>query len=436
MNRLLFLFLLVSTVSYGQLKCCFSVPVPPTYVAIPSAPTLTSPTVIVPSDPTYECCGGGIFTPPGGSTAGGDIIPTGNFLGSPGGFSARQWDGDATHIWRVVPASGSILGTASGSGHGWSQTDHGNYQYLYGLSAAAPGVVKGQFGVFFTANTAGGHWLVQNFVAKSTTAGSFQANAGNSGGAYYDTLRYTFCRSFTSGQEGLYEGFTSANYAKCNRLYVKHFFAYNSNREGLQVKGDNSADVSNVTVVGAGQGHVAAQDRNFQWDDSNGRLHHSVFEGGFEGAQIFSHGSQFDHLYINWSNDGVSAGISLGRTDNQASFDLPSSRLNGDSVIFDAICFKKSGTVAAYAINVQLRDAPIIIRNCTFDNISAASGDNRVAGFTNTITGAIGDHGNVSGTCATPTFVTGYNDPDDHANQGLLLTSSTWYLNHYGYRSP
>ena len=401
------------------------------WVDIPSAPTLVSPTTIIPSG---DCCGGALYVPPGGSTAGGDVILNGDFNRSPnGGFGARQWDGDATHIWRIVNAAGTVLGTPSGSGHGFTGVDHGNYIYLYGLSAAEPGVSKGQFGVYHLANTAGGHVYVQNWVGKSTTAGSFQANSVSAGGLSYDTARYKFCRSFF-GQEGLYLGYTSPGYAKFNYIYVKHFFSYNSTRESFQIKGANSADISNVTSVGAGQSHAGAQDRNFQWDDSNGRLHHSIFYNGYEGAQIFSHGSRFDHLFISWSNNGVAANIFIGDTAAGA-FDFPSSRLNGDSLIFENLCIKKEGTVATYAFNVNLRDAPIIFRNCTLDNITNMFQDNRAVGFTNTITGSVGNHGNVTGTCATPTFVTGYNDPDNYLLQGLSLTTDAWYLLGYGYRA-
>lgn len=406
-------------------------------VDIPSAPSLTSPVTII---PTQDCCGGATYnyTLIGGVGSGGDVIPSGNFTRSPnGGFGARQWDGDATHIYRVVPAAGTILGTASGSGHGFTTIDHGNYIYLYGLSPAEPGVSKGQFGVWFPATAAGGHFYVQNWVGKSTTAGSFQANAGNGGGAYYDTVRYKFCRSFTSSQEGLYLGFTSPNYAKFNYIYVKHFFSYNSNRECLQIKGANSADISNVTSVGAGQSHTGAQDRNFQWDDSNGRLSYSVFYNGYEGAQIFSHDSRFDHLFISWSHTLSTSNILLGRTDTGAAFDYPSSRLNGDSLIFENLCIKKEGAAYAFgAFDVQNRDAPIIFRNNTLDGISYMYDDNRAVGYTNTITGTVGTQGNVTGTCPTPTFVTNYSDPDNYAVQGLLNSSDTYKLLHYGYRSP
>lgn len=427
MKKLLFLLLFVTSLANAQLGIFKK------YVDIPAAPSLTTPTTIIPSG---DCCGGALYVPPGGSTAGGDVILNGNFNRSPGGgFGARQWDGDATHIWRIVNAAGAILGSPGGSGHGFTGVDHGNFIYLYGLSVAEPGVSMGQFGVFHLANTAGGHGYIQNWVAKSTTAGSFQANQGSAGGLSYDTIRYKFCRSFSSGQEGLYDGFTSALYAKFNYIFVPHFFAYNSNREGFQIKGANSALIKNVTIVGAGQGHLGSQDRGFQWDDSNGRFCYSIIYNVYEGAQIFSHGSRFDHLFISWSNSVSTANILLGRTDNQGAFDLPSTRLSGDSLIFENLCIKKEGTTATYAFDVQLRDAPIIFRNCTLDNISNMFQDNRVAGFTNTITGSIGNHGNVSGTCATPTFAGAYNDPDNYAYQGLLLSNDPWRNAGYGYRS-
>lgn len=402
------------------------------YADVHIAPTLTSPTTISPGS-GFECCGGDIYTPPGSTTAGGDIIVSGNFNGTPGGMSVRQWDGDATHRWRIVNAAGAVLGTPSAAtpGHGFSVTDHANFVSLLGATVAEPLVVKGHFGVFFPASSAGANFAAINLVAKSTTAGSFQANSGNSGGAYYDTLRYIDCRSFNSGQEGLYEGFTSPNYAKCNYHYIKNFFVYNSTREGFQIKGVNNADVSYVTIVGAGQGHLASQDRGFQWDDSNGRFHHFVIYNAYEGAQIFSHGSRFDHGFISWSNNGAAANIFIGDTDAGA-FDFPSSRLNGDTLIFENLCIRKEGTVAAAAFNVNLRNAPIMFRNNTLDNITAMYQDNRGASPPNTITGSVGNHGNVTGTCGTPLFAGSYNDPDNYAVQGLQTAASPWF--DWGYR--
>lgn len=425
MRKLLFLLLFLPLLVNAQLGIFKK------HTDIHVGPTFSSPYVVVPGD---ACCGGGLYTPPSGSeTSGGDVTPNGNFNGSPGGFSARQWLGDATHIWRIMPTAGTILGTALGSGHGYSQTGYGNYQYLYGQSVANPGVSQGQFGVFFIASTVaagGGHYLVQNWVAKTTGAGSFQANSTNGGtGLYYDTLRVLDCRSFTSGQEGIYQGLTSSGGAIINYSYVKNFFAYNPNREAGQIRGCNSFNWSNITGVGAGQGGVGGQTNNFQIQDAKGRLHHSLFWLGVTGANIIAHGVRLDHNLISWTTSR----ILLGRTDSQVF--AGDGRCTGDSIIVENNCIRKEGAVETYAFDIQLRDAPIIFRNNTLDNITNMWQDNRAPGGTNTITGNVGDHGNVSGTCPTPTTSGAFSDPDNYAYHGLLLSNDPWRNLGYGYRS-
>lgn len=423
MKKLLLLLYFLSQLAFGQNKGIWK-----PYIDIPSGPTFSSPYVVVPGD---ACCGGGIFTPPSGSeTSGGNVTPNGDFNGVPGGFSARQWVGDRTHIWRIMPTAGTILGTAAGSGHGYSQTGYGTWQFLYGQTPANPGVSKGQFGIFFSPATVargGGHWSVQNWVVKSSGAGSYQFNGDQGTDSYYDSLWITYCRAFTSGQENIYGGKTSAGGAVINYSYVKHFFGYNSFRDGGQIQGCKSVDWSNITFIGAGQGGEAAQTNNIQVHNSNGRIHHSIFQGGVTAGQIFAHGFRFDHNLVTWTTSR----FLLGRTDSQSY--AGSAQLNGDSVIIENICFKKTGTAETSAIDVQLRDAPIMIRNCTFDNISATYVDNRVPGYSNTITGTIGTKGNVTGTCPDATFVSGYNDPDDYAHQGKQTTTSPWYLLCYGF---
>jgi hypothetical protein len=324
--------------------------------------------------------------------------------------------------------SGTVLGSAKGARHGYSQTDSGNFQYLLGESVDNPGVSHGQFGIFLMASPAGGNYLIQNWVAIGTTAGSFQGNSG-SGAGYYDTVRVIDARSFLSGQEVLYLGYTSAKYATFNYIYVKNLFGYNSTREGFQIKGANSAFFSNVTIVGAGQGKLASQDRNFQWDDSNGRLCYSIFYNGWGAAQIFSHGSRIDHNFISWQSE---TSILVGRTDGQGAFDYPSPRLNGDTLFIENNCIKKEGAIGSAAIEVQLRDAPVVVQNNVFDNFSTFWRDARGNAPTNTVI----LRGNHAGHCPTPSFGDNYNDAHDYSHQGLLAEGSYWYRRHYGNRTP
>src|SRR5882762_5629748 len=179
MKKLLFLLLLGAAFAFGQKKGPIG-----KYVDIPAAPTPKHPTAIIPSD---ECCGGGIYdvSLADGSGRGGDVRTSGNFTN---GFSLRQFDGDATHIYRFVNTPGDIFGSPSGAQHGVSTTDHGNYLYFYGLDAASPGVTKGHIGFQLPAVSGGAHFVVQNYVAKSTAASGLAANFDTGSGSYYDNL--------------------------------------------------------------------------------------------------------------------------------------------------------------------------------------------------------------------------------------------------------
>lgn len=419
MRKLLFLLLFIPLLANAQLGIFKK------YTDIPAAPALTTPTTIVPGD---FCCGGGIYNYSllGGFSAGGDGIFNGNFSS---GLSLREFRGDATHIYRFTNAAGAIMGGVLGAQPGVGMTDFGNYIRLYGLSVAEPMVVKGERGVGgFVAEVGGADYVLRNIVAKGTGASGFQANGSTSGGSFYSSWVESYCRSFSAGQEGLcYLGLTSPGFASFSNTSISHCFSINSTREGMQIEHHDNVNVRNVTAINSGTGALAAQDGNFQIEDSNGRLSYFIYDAGRAGAWIFTHGFEIDHGYISMS----SAAILIGRTDTQ--YFAGSSRLNGDTLRIHDLCIKDLGTPQNFIFDIQERNAPIKFSNITIDGASLLWQDNRVPGFTNTITGAIGDHGNGLGTCATPTYSGAYNDPDNYAYQGLVI--GIYRDLGYGYRS-
>lgn len=449
MRKLIFLFLLISTVSYGQLKCCFSVPVPPTYVAIPSAPTLTTPTTIIPSQ--FCCSSPGLFNYTlvnGGSPLGGDVKTSGAFTA---GFSARQFDGDATHIYRFVNTAGDVYGTqGAGQNHGVSTTNSGNYLYFYGLDAAHPMVVTGENGFQLpsaTVASGGAHFILQNIVIRYPNASGFTGNFGISGTNYYENWNQSFTRVIGAGasQEGIcYLGNTGASYNGVNIHNigtVTHNFSYNTGREGIQAEHVNLFTASNNTIILPGQGGTAGQTNALQLHDlgTGSRVSYNVIDNAPNIWNIFTHGTRIDHNYFSFTAADLSPTRNgfIGRSDN-AYFAATSTRMSGDSLIVENNYFNYTGGgTLAYLTAVEERVAHIIFRNNTFSsNITHIMLDNRVSSPTNTLTGDIGDHGNVSATITAPTYVTGYNDPDDYANQGLQSLTSVYLLLHFGYRSP
>lgn len=421
MKNLLFLLLFVAVFAFGQKKSTIK-----KRVDIPSAPTLKSPIPIIPSN---DCCGGGIYV--GGSGRGGDFKTSGNFTN---GFSLREFDGDATHIYRFVNTAGDIFGSPSGAQHGVSITDRGNYLYFYGLDAASPGVTKGHNGFQLPPVTGGAHFVVQNYVAKSTAASGLAANFDGSA-SYYDNLSISFYRSFNAGQEGIcYLGATHAGFAYINVANVYHNFSYNSSREGTQFEHINLLTSHHNTCIRAGQGGSSEQNNSLQAHDlgPGSTISYSIYDGAPVPFNIFTHGTTISHTYFGFNK----ASGYIGRTDN--CYFSSSTRLRGDSLIFDGDYFNYTGPgTLDYLTIVDERVAHIVFRNCTFSpNIKAIYVDRRAAGYTNTITGNLGDHGNRSAKIAAPVYVSGYNNPDDYLNQGLINASSPYYSLHFGYRTP
>lgn len=398
------------------------------YFEIPDAPTFTSPTHITPHG-IYQCCGGGIYTPP--FSTGGDYIADSTFTQ---GMSLKQWQGDATHIYRIKNGPYALFGSLGGLQPGIGQTNFGNYNYFYGASWADPMVVRGERGWGgYGASATGTNYVVQNVVAKSTTASGFQINGNGvlfGVGNFYNSFTQTFCRSFDSGQEAiLYAGKTSPGGAYFNTVTVTNCFGFNASRETLQISGANNFQVTHVTGVRNGQGGITGQTNNFQLDDSNGLLRYFIMDGAPVGFNIFCHGISIKDGYISWT---TAPGF-IGWSTNPALYFAGSPRLNNDSIIFDGVLFKNKGALYTYAVEIAERVANIIFRNCTFEGVTTIYLDTR-GPHTNTITGNIGDHGNVLASIIEPVYYS--LDPNNYQYQGLIPPYSPYYKLHYGYRTP
>src|SRR5260221_4642053 len=347
MKKLLYFLLLTGGFVVGQDKSSFK-----KYVDIPSAPTLKNPTSLVPSK---ECCGGGIynFSIAGSPGKGGDIKTSGNFTN---GFSLRQFDGDATHVYRFVNTAGDIYGAPSGVQHGVSTTDHGNYLYFYGLQAASPGVTKGHNGFQLPAASGGTHFIVQNYVGKSTGASGLTANFDSVSGSYYDSLIIRFYRTFDAGQEGIcYLGATHPGFAYIHSADVYHNFSYKSAREGTQFEHINFLTAHHNTCVLAGAGGVPEQTNSLQAHDlgPGSTIRYSIYDGSPVPFNVFTHGTTISHNYFGFT---TAAGF-IGRTDN--CYFSSSTRLRGDSLIFDGDFFNYTGPgTLPYLTEIDERVAP------------------------------------------------------------------------------
>lgn len=431
---------LLSVAVFGQTKFIIS-----RYVAIPAAP-FTTGTAIVPGDAT--CCGPGIINFASGR-APGDYKPAGAFVD---GFSIRQADG----AYRFVNLAGTVFGTqGAGHAHGVSTTNAAAYNLkFYGLGPVTPWVVTGENGFQLPSATVangGSRLLVQNAVARNPNASGFTANFAVSGDAYYENINLQFFRSFNAGQEGVhYIGNTTSTATTPNYIniaYVANNFSYNSSREGTQGEHINLYTATHNTCILPGSnwnaGGGPGQQNCFQAHDlgPGSSISYSIYDQGVDLWNIFTHGLKVHHNYFSFSAKTGTAPQTyngfIGRTDNQTWYAL-SPRMTGDSLIFDGDYFNYTGAgTLDYLTIVEERIAHIIFRNCTFStNISHTMKDNRAGGSSNTLTGDIGDHGNVSAAITAPVWVSGYNNPDNYATHGLLVTSSPYYPKHFGYRTP
>lgn len=413
------------------------------YSDIQASPFSTG-TAIVPGDAT--CCGPGIINFASGRPPG-DYKLNGAFTA---GFSIRQADG----AYRFVNTAGDVYGTeGAGQAHGVSTTNAAAYNLsLYGLDATHPMVVTGENGFQMPSASGGSTILVQNAVARNPHASGFTANFAVSGTNFYGSVTLVNFRSFNAGEEGVcYIGNTTGttttpNYI--NTATVTNCFSYRSSREGTQYEHINLLTSSYNTCVlpgsnwngngGAGQQNcVQAHDLG-----PGSTITYSVYSGGVDLWNIFTHGTSISHNFFSFSAKTGTAPQTyngfIGRTDNQIWY-AASPRMTGDSLIFDGDYFKYTGAgTLDYLTIVEERIAHIIFRNCTFSsNITHIMKDNRAGGSSNTLTGDIGDHGNVSATVVEPTFGGSYNDPDNYTVHGLQPSTSSRYdwgfrgLTHY-----
>ena len=416
-------------------KGLFKLPKP-----FPAAPTLSGPVTITPSSTQVGGAGTGIFNFTlinAAENGGGDVILDGDFVN---GFSIRRADGDATHKYRFRATAGTILGAASGSVPGISQTDYGNYQEWFGDSANLnPMVVKGERGVFIGARPSGAVVVFRDMVGKSNTASTWTCNGNNTSGAYYASIVQDFCRSFLSGQEGTaYFGKTSSGGAPISSVIKRHNFAYSPFRDGWQVQVCSSLLVENETIVNAGQRNGidgSDQKNNLQIECCKGTVRYGIYDNAVALWNLFTNGVTIQNNYFSSVLPGF-----IGKSDNPAFYyNADAGGLNalidGSDIIIENNYFKNKG-VANYAFEIAESKANIIIRNNIFQDYGASCYLDSRGAHTNTITGDIGNNGNVATTIIEPTYLAEYNNPDNYNTHGRLHEASVYFPLKFGYRNP
>jgi len=407
------------------------------YLPLAAAPSLTAPHTTIPSDDYAP----GFFTYAnfgGTNTVGNDVILSGNFnLGLDcNGFSTTV---NPSPYYRMVNFDGAtVLGSSSLADHAMQTIGSFSGVELYGKSATEPLVFKSQTqnGAQIGSTSFGSYFLFQNCVVKGAGASGMTANFGSTS-IYYESVTLYQYRTFNTGEEGIcYLGHTSNPFSYLNYATVTHCFSYISQREGTQFEHINYLTSHHNTCVLPGQTATGGQNHGLQAHDigAGSTIAYNIYDGSKYPFNIFTHGLTISYTYFGFTNSGTGYGGFIGRTDN--SYFSTSPRLTGEPLIFYRCYFNYTGVgTLTYMTSIEERVANIIFLECVFSpNITNAYLDNRVAGYTNTITGTIGTNGNTSATILSPTYITGYNDQDDYEHQGLL--TSPFYLSlRMGYRT-
>lgn len=418
------------------------------YLRIPAGPTLSAPHTTIPSDQyatgfyQYSAFGG---------VSGVSGYPSrlnGNFSNGMQ-LNANVVGTDALPYRFVNYDANTIIGSSSLASSAFSPLSGSDRVFLYGLSATAPLVIQNltNSSIQLPAKVGKTRFIVQNAVSLSSGGATVQANVDNTGGRAYQSITLSYVRGFNNGteansQEFLYSGKTSSGYCDTDTLTVTHCFSYNFARESIQAGHANKATISHITAVLSGQGGAGNQTNAVQLHDlgPGSSLSYSIFDTSPIAMDLFTHGTKIHHNYFSFTTSTAGGGFTfnsfIGRTD--AAYFAGSSRLTGDSLIIEDTYFNYTGAgTLDYLFLVDERTAPIIVRRCTFSsNITHIMKDNRAVGFTNTLTGDIGNNSNVTASITVPVYMAGYNISSNYATQGLLVTSSPYYAAHFGYRTP
>lgn len=401
------------------------------YRVIPSAPSLTTPVTIIPSNEYAS----GFYNMGALLGASKNFKTSGNFSA---GFNMRDPVGTAGTPIVGVNTAGDIIGVLALGTHA-IQTNNNpmDYLYMYGLDPTNPFLLRtANNGLQIGHNPTGSHSIFRNFVIDSPGTSGTTFNFGVSTTSFYENIDLSYIRVFNAGQEGItYIGNTGASYNGTNYINtatVSNCYTYNSSREGTQFGHINVLLAYNNTIINSGQTGGAGQNGLIQVHDCNGTVRDSIYDGAPELGTFFTHGTTVQNCYFRWTNNNP---IFVGRSDN-AYFAAYANRLNGQPLLFNRCIFHcdNVGTLA-HAATIEERTANVEFRDCIFSsNISALYLDNRAGGYSNTLVGTISTNGNSSASLTAPSYISGYSTYSNYLYHGLT-TSSTYLTRHMGFRT-
>lgn len=259
----------------------------------------------------------------------------------------------------------------------------------------------------------------------------------NTANGYFENLDFSFVRSWDlnggspsngiDGGEGVYIGYTtSSTRSKINYLSMTHHYSYRAAREGLQITSAYDLFVDRGTFYDNGTGDVTGQNRLFQFQDSNGVVRNTIFDGGTSSGEIFTHGITLQNNYYRWAG---SDGIYIGDTNPT----YAPVTYNNQPIIFENSTFDPDDTVP-YLFVINEDDADVIIRNNIIsDKVTNIYQDNRVDQSTYDIIVT----GNTTVASASIDPVTYVYETDNYLTKtAQLVDADTYYDLGMGYRTP
>lgn len=392
------------------------------YVNIPSAPVFADPVEL-----SYA------------NTSTGNIF-TSNLAGKTDIVLAGAWSrvvangivGTASVPQRFTnkDATVEIGGLAHLADHAFKSLNGANYCEIYGKSAAAPLVFKGnQNGLQWNAQTAGAYLKAVNIVCKDITfAGGF-LNVGSSDQRYADVL-FEFFRIIGSQSEGegMYQGETTqTDFSYFTKSIYRNIFVYLKGRDGGQWNNHLNALISNVTFHDVGKLASAAADQRqlIQLQNFNGIVKDSIFDGAPALGNIFSHGVIIRNCYFRWKSGPLYIGNLL------ANYTAPLTANNQPIIIED--CIFDPEEPVANLIRVAEDDCNIILRNNRVSSlVSNDFSDERVDKLSYSLQ-STGNNTITYNTIDPVTYKT--LDVNDYANHGLI-TTVPYYRRGMGYCTP
>ena len=403
------------------------------FTTIPSAPSFSSPVTKVQADNfTTGIFWNFTYGAANPAAAPVDVLLSGTF---PDCISQSNVVGTSVNKYRFRNLdSSTVIGATTAFAHGISHINDNNYQEYYGLSPAAPLVVRtaptgsggAQNGFQFGSRSGGSNYKVQNAVVLESGASGYTSNFGGGGSNTYNSLDLQYLRCFNAGQEGIYIGNTSTGFHVINNLYIRHYLSYNTSREGLQFEHVGSADVGKVTVKLSGQTGGPGQNNTLQVHDSNGTIFDSIFDDAPTLWNIFTHGFTWRNCVFVFNAKGF-----IG--DTSGSYFAGSPRLTGAKYTFDNCRFIYIGAGTTALTDIAEKGNDWEFKNCVFTpNITSIYSDIR-GGGSNQLIGTTTTNGNTTASITRPNY-TNFT-PSDYTGHGLI-TDSYYKALKVGFRSP